>query len=92
MKAASHFLRNTGNDDLAIVDTHIIKFMASLEPEEEREEAEVRFRKMATTIKGYETLEEHFEYIAYEAELSVAKLDALVWKNYSRTEWENFTY
>jgi len=37
MKAASHFLRNLGNETFAIIDTHIIKFMNGAKPRNKKE-------------------------------------------------------
>jgi len=98
MKAASHFLRNLGYDALAIIDTHIIKFMAEYpafcitNAKENKIERAEQYRKMATTNKGYETLESFFQTIAGHMNLTTAELDALVWKNYSKTTWEDFKY
>jgi N-glycosylase/DNA lyase len=86
MKAASHFLRNLGYEDLAIIDTHILKFLAH----DEHELKEVR--KMATSKKGYESLEFDFKVEASDYRMTVAELDALVWKNYSNTDWKEFKY
>jgi len=86
MKAASHFLRNLGETNLAIIDTHILKFLACNEYELKE------IRKMATSKRGYRCLEFDFKVIAQEYRLSVAELDALVWKNYSNTDWAEFKY
>lgn len=75
MKAASHFLRNLGDQNLAIIDTHIIKFLECKPPKNRQE---------------YFMLEEEFYSIAEEMKLSSAELDALIWKEYSNTSWENF--
>lgn len=86
MKAASHFLRNLGHTELAIIDTHILKFLAHDEYELEE------VRKMATTRKGYESLEFDFKVEASDYRMTTAELDALVWKNYSKTSWEDFKF
>lgn len=77
MKTASHFLRNLGNIDLAIIDTHIIKFMACDHPKNR---------------KGYLKIEKRFQERAKELNLTPAELDALVWKKYSNTAWEAFKW
>ena len=92
MKAASHFLRNLGYDALAIIDTHIIKFMANREPKEVREELIKEYRKSVTKSRGYEMLEMSFQCLAGKYKMTTAELDALVWKKYSNTNWEDFTF
>jgi N-glycosylase/DNA lyase len=99
MKAASHFLRNLGFDALAIIDTHIIKFMAdddNFMPIDAlwytTEEIEDKLRKKVTSIKGYEDIESWFQEMAGKYKMTTAELDALVWKNYSKTEWKEFTF
>ena len=74
-KTASHFLRNLGADDLAIIDTHILKYMKITDKKWDYIEVEKRFRKRA---KRYG--------------ISVAELDAIVWKIYSKTDWSEFTH
>ena len=90
MKASSHFLRNMGYVDLAIIDTHILKYMAEFEKYPDK--ALEIFRKQATSIAGYEDLEYYFKVLAEDNKLTMAELDALVWKNYSGTEWKDFKY
>lgn len=101
MKAASHFLRNLGCENLAIIDVHIIKFLASQEIKSviyvsERSSfvktLEDRYRRDVTSIKGYEKLESWFQTIAEHMDLTTAELDALVWKKYSNTDWKAFKY
>jgi len=77
MKAASHFLRNLGARDLAIIDTHIIKFMMCDKP---------------TTKRKYLEIEKQFEEIAKKYGVAMGVLDALIWKYYSNTDWENFVF
>jgi len=79
MKAASHFLRNQGALGLAIIDTHILKFLN--EPEGK-----------TPSDKHYLILEEAFAEIADAEGLSVAGLDAFLWKTYSGTPWEEFDH
>jgi N-glycosylase/DNA lyase len=74
-KAASHFLRNMGATDLAIIDTHILKFL-----------------KIKGKKYNYLKAEKKFRKIAIKNKLSVAELDAIVWKKYSGTDWKDFVY
>jgi thermostable 8-oxoguanine DNA glycosylase len=82
-------------NDIAIIDTHIIKFLA-----EELcvtfgltyEEAVKEFRKQATRKEGYLGLEKLFQNIAKQNRLSYMELDSYLWKNYSGTSWEDFKY
>lgn len=95
MKAASHFLRNLGYDALAIIDVHIIKFMANEEKQVSqrvRDELIREYTKSAATVGGYDMLETAFQCIAGRYNLTTAELDALVWKNYSNTDWKAFKY
>jgi len=75
-KASSHFLRNLGAQDLAIIDTHIIKFM--------------NIEKFLS--KDYINIESDFREIATENNLSIAGLDAYVWKIRSNTDWSEFIF
>jgi len=77
MKAASHFLRNMGYKNLAIIDTHVIKFLGCEAPKNKKE---------------YLEIERRFRDIANKLDLYTAELDAIVWKRYSGTPWEKFTY
>lgn len=74
MKTASHFLRNMGFDDLAIIDTHIKKFLG------------------IGNKFDYLEVEKKFRSIAKERQLSVAQLDGLIWKRFSKTNSESFVY
>ncbi len=78
-KTASHFLRNLGATDLAIIDTHVLKFLG------------VEGRS-GTFKESYIDLEDQFRKIANKKKLSVAELDIIVWKKYSNTSWENYVY
>jgi N-glycosylase/DNA lyase len=75
MKSASHFLRNLGVEDLAIVDTHILKYFDIKDKKFNYLEVENRMRASARILG-----------------LTVAVLDALIWKYYSKTDWVNFVY
>ena len=77
-KAASHFLRNCGAKDLAIIDTHVMKFM--------------NWKTLPKNGKQYLEMEEEFRNLAKENNLSIAGLDTYVWKIYSNTKWEDFIF
>ena len=79
MKAASHFLRNMGDVSLAIIDTHIIKFLGMN-------------RALINSKQKYEYFEELFLARAKKVHLTPAELDSIVWKHYSNTGWEEFVY
>jgi len=77
MKTTSHFLRNQGVQDLAIIDTHILKFL--------NEES-------VSGDKKYLKLEEAFGEIADSMWLTIAELDTYLWKVASGTSWEDFVF
>lgn len=77
MKAASHLLRNLGCTDLAIIDTHVIKYLGCDPPK---------------NTKDYLRIEEEFVRLAAKENITPAALDAIVWKKYSDTEWDKFVY
>jgi N-glycosylase/DNA lyase len=77
MKTASHFLRNQGVFDLAIIDTHIIKFLGCDLPQKKSD---------------YIAIENKFIGIAEQLNITVSELDAYIWKVSSNTEWEDFKY
>lgn len=84
MKASSHFLRNLGDIDLAIIDIHILKFLSQYK-------GYYDYPKTFTK-RYYLELEEDFQTIAKVHKLTTAELDALIWKRYSKTKWEDFKY
>lgn len=97
MKTASHFLRNLGETNLAIIDVHIIKFLAEhvinfTSHKTTYEQRVIYFSKLATNKREYRWLERRFRDLAKKYKLSVAELDALVWKQYSNTNWKDFGY
>jgi N-glycosylase/DNA lyase len=77
LKAASHFMRNLGYDDFAIIDTHILKFLNEKSPKNRNE---------------YLNLEYKFIILSNVNNLSPGAADAYVWKVYSKTKWEDFKY
>jgi len=98
MKTASHFMRNLGDKDLAIIDTHIIKFLNTLTPNDGKQFFETQGGDWVITFgtprtnKHYLEMEMIFQDIAKQNKLSSAELDALIWQRYSKTPWENFKY
>jgi N-glycosylase/DNA lyase len=77
MKAASHFLRNLGHTDLALIDTHVLKFLSAQIPKNKKE---------------YVSMEDKLSEIANEIDVSIAAMDAIIWKHYSDTPWTEFVY
>ena len=77
MKAASHFLRNMGHTDLALIDTHVLKFLSDKIPKNKKE---------------YVKMEKKLFTISNEIGTNIAELDAIIWKHYSDTSWEEFVY
>lgn len=75
MKAASHFLRNMGACNLAIIDTHVLKFLERQPPKSKHE---------------YLELERDFQIASAEYGMSAAELDAYIWKFYSKTPWGEY--
>jgi len=99
MKAASHFLRNLGDEECAIIDTHIIKFMAEKYYGVDKvgnyystTECIENFKNMATRKDGYLILEKMFQNLTENYRLSAAELDLLIWVKYSKTPWEKVKY
>lgn len=75
-KAASHFLRNVGADDLAIWDVHTLRYIGFEGSPNDRQyiDEENKFRKHAKDDYG----------------VKAGVLDAVIWKIGSNTAWENF--
>lgn len=72
MKEASHFLRNIGHKNFAIIDFHIIDFLAKhnlIEPPKSR----------SLTPKKYLEIENLLRKIASETNLSLGELDLYLW-------------
>ena len=65
MKEASHFLRNTGRTDVAIIDRHILRSMGK----------EVK----SISRKEYEDAERILEDVARKTKTSLAELDLILW-------------
>jgi len=70
-KEASHFLRNTGHDDVAILDRHILSIMHKF--------GMISERPKSLTRKRYLELEQKLKPLAKETNLSLAELDLYLW-------------
>ncbi|MBS3748847.1 MAG: N-glycosylase/DNA lyase [Candidatus Thermoplasmatota archaeon] len=70
MKEASHFLRNIGYDDYAIIDTHILSTLQT---------HKIIEKPKTITKNKYLQIEQQLEDIAKETELSLATLDLYLW-------------
>jgi len=73
MKEASHFLRNIGFKDVAIVDFHILDLL--------KNEGLIEFDRRTSTLtkKKYLEIEEVLEGIAKQSGLNLAELDLYLW-------------
>lgn len=73
MKEASHFLRNIGFKDVAIVDFHIIDLL--------KKEGLVEFDRKTQTLtkKKYLEIEKVLEGLAKELNMNLAELDLYLW-------------
>ena len=69
-KEASHFLRNTGSQDLAILDRHILNILS---------ESDLIERPKFLTPKLYLEIEKEFQKLAKKLNMSPAKLDLSLW-------------
>ncbi|MFP4524613.1 MAG: N-glycosylase/DNA lyase [Candidatus Woesearchaeota archaeon] len=72
MKEASHYLRNTGHDGVAIIDRHVKALM--------EEHGHVRADGKALTPKRYLALEKTFARLAAEAGMTIAEFDLYCWR------------
>jgi len=70
LKEASHFLRNTGYDDYAIIDTHILDLLTSYH---------IIQRPRSLTPTRYLDIETTLQKIADQAGLTLAELDLYLW-------------
>ena len=69
-KEASHFLRNIGFDDYAIVDSHILDLLTR---------HHIIKKPKTLTTKNYIKIEKLLRNIAKQTELSLAELDLYLW-------------
>ncbi len=70
MKEASHFIRNTGGQNLAILDRHIISLLS---------EYKIIEKPKALTAQSYKETEQKFTELASMLRMSPAKLDLFLW-------------
>ncbi len=70
MKEASHFIRNTGGQSLAILDRHILNTLT---------EYKIITRPKSLTTQNYLNIEKSFIELASTLRMSPAKLDLLIW-------------
>ena len=70
MKEASHFLRNTGSQSLAILDRHILNILA---------EHKLIVKPKTLTPQKYKEIEQVFTNMASTLRISPAKLDLILW-------------
>jgi len=70
-KEASHFLRNVGYTDLAILDRHIINLML--------ENKLINEKPKSLNKNTYLEIEQYFNKLAEKLKLSPAKLDLIMW-------------
>lgn len=73
MKEASHFLRNVGHRDLAILDRHILKNLLK--------HRVIRSMPQTLTKKRYLAIEEKFRHFARELHLTMDELDLFFWSS-----------
>ncbi|MDI6850673.1 MAG: N-glycosylase/DNA lyase [bacterium] len=71
MKEASHFLRNTGHFDLAILDRHILRNLAKI--------GVIRRLPESLTPKSYMLIEEKMKEFSNQIGIPFAHLDMLLW-------------
>lgn len=69
-KEASHFLRNTGHEELAILDRHILNIM---------NDYKIIERPRILNKKSYLRIEIKFQEIAKKLNISSSRLDLLMW-------------
>ncbi len=70
MKEASHFLRNTGSQNLAIIDRHIMDIL---------HEHKIITKPKSLKAETYKQIEKSCAEIASKLRVSLAKLDLMLW-------------
>ncbi|MDP2906392.1 MAG: N-glycosylase/DNA lyase [Nanoarchaeota archaeon] len=73
LKETSHFLRNIGYKDLAILDTHIINCLHELKV--------LGSNKRPSSKKQYEQMEKQFKTFSEKVEIPLDELDLLFWSS-----------
>jgi N-glycosylase/DNA lyase len=72
-KEASHFLRNIGHRNLAILDRHILKNL--------RKHGVIRSLPKTLTTNRYLNIEKKFKRFALDVDISMDELDLVFWSN-----------
>ncbi len=72
-KEATHFLRNIGHRDLAILDRHILRNL--------KRHGVIRSLPASLTTKKYHAIERHFVRFATAVDIPMDELDLLFWSN-----------
>ncbi len=70
MKEASHFIRNTGGQNLAILDRHILNILV---------DQKIILKPKNLNIQKYKEIEQVFVNIASTLRMTPAKLDLMLW-------------
>lgn len=70
MKESSHFIRNTGGQNLAILDRHILSLLA---------EHQMIEKPKSLKVETYKEIEKKFTDLASKLRMSPAKLDLFLW-------------
>ena len=85
-KAASHFLRNLGVQNLVIIDTHILKYRSYFMPKDKQ-------HYEPSSPKRYLEIEKYFtEWAIKEFDMSPAHLDWFLWNFESGNDITNLEY
>ncbi len=71
MKEASHFLRNTGARELAIIDRHILKHLFNC--------GVLESSTAPSSIKQYQAIEQRWKAFAHDIRIPIDELDLLFW-------------
>lgn len=85
MKVASHFMRNIGYGNHAIIDTHILKYRRFFMPEG-------LHALEPTSEKNYKLLEKYFTEWAIDFDLLPTQLDWFIWSFESKNDVLGFKY
>ncbi len=83
-KEASHFLRNIGRKNLAIIDRHVIKWLEEkgVEIKLNETKSKAKSQTKSLTPKNYERLERVLKEFAKD--ISLAEFDLLIWSSITK--------
>ncbi|MDO8480918.1 MAG: N-glycosylase/DNA lyase [Nanoarchaeota archaeon] len=73
LKEASHFLRNTGHESLAILDRHILKHLVEL--------GVMKRIPKSLTHKNYLKIEKQFQKFSKEIQIPIDEIDLTLWSH-----------